>query len=103
MYSIQGIFPGWERAVSETFEYLSSALSGRYVIERELGRGGMATVFAATDRISGQSVAVKVLHRDLTMALGPSRFRREIEIASSLTHPHILPVLDAGEAEGALY
>ena len=89
--------------MSDTLEYLASALSGRYTIGRELGRGGMATVFAAVDESTGGEVAVKVLHRDLTVALGPARFKREIEIASSLHHPHILPVLDSGIAAGSLY
>jgi serine/threonine-protein kinase len=89
--------------VSDTLEHVASALVGCYAIGRELGRGGMATVFAATDLRLGREVAVKVLHRDLTVALGPARFKREIEIASSLHHPHILPVLDSGIAGGSLY
>ncbi len=89
--------------VSETAEQLTSALAGRYEIGRELGRGGMATVFEAVDALRGTVVAVKVLHHDLTAALGPARFQREIEIASGLDHPHILPVLDSGVAGGALY
>ena len=89
--------------MSDTLEHLAAALVGRYAIGRELGRGGMATVFAARHEDSGDEVAVKVLHRDLTVALGPARFKREIEIASSLDHPHILPVLDSGVAGRSLY
>ena len=80
-----------------------AALAGRYDVERELGRGGMATVWLATDVASGQLVAIKMLHPDLTAALGATRFRREIEIERSLDHPNILSILDAGEAGGHLY
>ncbi|HEX3160057.1 MAG TPA: serine/threonine-protein kinase, partial [Gemmatimonadaceae bacterium] len=79
------------------------ALAGRYEVERELGRGGMATVWLATDTTSGQLVAIKMLHPDLTAALGARRFQREIEIERSLDHPHILSITDAGEAGGHLY
>ena len=89
--------------MSETLEHIAAALADRYAVGREIGRGGMATVFAATDERTGHEVAVKVLHRDLTVALGPARFKREIEIASSLTHPNILPILDNGEAAGSLF
>ena len=82
---------------------LQSALSGRYTIERELGRGGMATVYLARDDRQGRRVAIKVLHPDLSTALGPERFQREIEIASSLTHPNIVPLYESGSAEGSLY
>ena len=79
------------------------ALDGRYEVERELGRGGMATVWLATDATSGQLVAIKMLHPDLTAALGARRFQREIEIERSLDHPNILSITDAGEAGGHLY
>ncbi|MDB4898304.1 MAG: protein kinase [Gemmatimonadetes bacterium] len=75
----------------------------RYRIERELGRGGMATVYLALDTTVGRRVAIKVLHPDLAAAVGADRFHREIHIASTLTHPHILPVYDSGEADGKLY
>ena len=78
-------------------------LGERYRIERELGRGGMATVFVATDVVSGRRVAVKVLRPELAAAVGAERFHREIEIASRLTHPHILPVHDCGESDGKLF
>ena len=78
-------------------------LGGRYRIERELGRGGMATVFVATDVVAGRRVAVKVLRAELAAAVGAERFHREIDIASRLTHPHILPVYDSGESDGKLF
>ena len=84
-------------------EQLGGMLGDRYAIERELGRGGMATVYLAHDLVTDRRVAVKVLLPDLAMALGPERFRREIEIEQSLDHPNILGILDAGEADGQLY
>ena len=78
-------------------EQLQTGLSGRYAIERELGRGGMATVFLAQDLRHGRPVALKVLHPDLAASLGPERFGREIQFAARLQHPHILTVLDSGE------
>ena len=78
-------------------------LHERYELQRELGRGGMATVFLARDVRNQRDVAVKVLHPDLAMALGEERFRREIQIATRLTHPHILPLYDSGEADGQLF
>jgi eukaryotic-like serine/threonine-protein kinase len=82
---------------------LSVALGERYLVERELGAGGMATVYLARDRKHGRSVAIKVMRNELATALGPERFLREIEIAARLTHPHILAVHDSGEAAGLLY
>ncbi len=79
---------------------LSRGLAGRYRVERELGRGGMATVFFAEDLRYHRPVAVKVLLPELASAVGSERFLREIRIAAGLRHPHILPVLDAGEVEG---
>lgn len=84
-------------------EELQTALGGRYAVERELGRGGMACVYLAQDRVSGGPVAIKVLHPDLAMALGADRFRREVQIERQLEHPNILGVLEAGEAGGLLY
>ncbi len=78
-------------------DQLQSALGSSYTLERELGRGGMATVFLARDTKHGRSVALKVLHADLAASLGPERFRREIGFAATLQHPHILTVLDSGE------
>ena len=87
----------------DTFERLRAALADRYAIERELGSGGMATVYLAQDVKHHRPVAIKVLRSELAAALGPERFLREIEIAARLTHPHILPLYDSGEADGLLY
>jgi TolB-like protein/Tfp pilus assembly protein PilF len=76
---------------------LQSGLSGRYALERELGRGGMATVYLARDLRHDRPVALKVLHPELAATLGPERFEREIKLAARLQHPHILTVLDSGE------
>jgi tetratricopeptide (TPR) repeat protein/tRNA A-37 threonylcarbamoyl transferase component Bud32 len=82
---------------------LQTALADRYTIERELGAGGMATVYLAEDVKHRRKVAVKVLRPELAATLGPERFNLEIKIAAQLSHPHILPVLDSGEAGGFLY
>ncbi|MEE8361652.1 MAG: protein kinase, partial [Gemmatimonadales bacterium] len=89
--------------MSDTLDRLKSALADRYAIEREVGHGGMATVYLAQDLQHHRQVAVKVLRPDLAASLGPERFLREIEVAARLTHPHILPLHDSGEAEGFLY
>jgi len=82
---------------------LQEALAERYAIERELGRGGMATVYLARDLKHSRRVAIKVLHPDLAASVGAQRFLREIEIAAGLTHPHILPLHDSGSAGALLY
>ncbi|MGH7646151.1 MAG: protein kinase domain-containing protein [Gemmatimonadales bacterium] len=82
---------------------LQTAVAGRYAVERELGQGGMATVFLARDLRHKRPVAIKVLAPEIARNIGPERFVREIEIAAGLTHPHILPVFDSGEADGLLY
>ena len=82
---------------------LTAALAERYTLERELGRGGAATVYLAEDRKHRRPVAVKVLRPDLGSQLGKERFSREIAIAAQLSHPHILPFIDSGEAAGLLY
>ena len=82
---------------------LRTGLAGRYAIERELGRGGMAIVFLATDLRHGRPVALKVLAPDLAAGVGADRFSREIQIAARLTHPHILALIDSGETQGLLY
>jgi len=82
---------------------LAAALADRYTLQRELGAGGMATVYLAEDRKHRRPVAIKVLRPELAGALGPDRFLREIEIAARLDHPHILPLYDSGEADGMLY
>ena len=78
-------------------------LAGRYGIERELGQGGMATVYLARDLKHNRQVAIKVLRPDLAAALGDERFLREIEIAANLNHPHILALFDSGSQDGFLY
>jgi serine/threonine-protein kinase len=82
---------------------LSEALAGRYAIERELGRGGMATVYLAQEHKHNRQVAIKVLHRELGASLGAERFLREIGIVARLSHPHIVPLIDSGNAGGLLY
>ncbi|MGH7674590.1 MAG: protein kinase domain-containing protein, partial [Gemmatimonadales bacterium] len=82
---------------------LAAALADRYHVERELGRGGMATVYLAQDLKHDRPVALKVLHPALAAALGPERFHREIMLAARLQHPHVLGVHDSGEAAGQLW
>ena len=84
-------------------ETLTSALAGRYEPSRVLGTGGMATVYLALDVRHNREVAVKVLKPELAASLGTDRFLREIEIAAQLTHPHVLPLLDSGNADGLLH
>jgi tRNA A-37 threonylcarbamoyl transferase component Bud32/tetratricopeptide (TPR) repeat protein len=80
-----------------------AALGGRYTLERELGRGGAATVYLAADRKHRRRVAVKVLRPEIAATIGTERFLREIEIVAGLTHPHILPLHDSGESDGVVY
>jgi TolB-like protein/Flp pilus assembly protein TadD len=82
---------------------LTVALADRYAVEREVGRGGMATVFLAQDLRHRRPVALKVLHPQLAVSLGPDRFLREIQIAAKLQHPHIVPLYDSGQAGDFLY
>ena len=82
-------------------ERLRTTLANRYVVERELGRGGMATVYLAQDLKHDRQVALKVLHPELAAALGSERFLREIQIAARLQHPHILPLYDSGQSRAA--
>ena len=84
--------------MSASFDRLTAALADRYRLERELGQGGMATVYLAEDLKHHRRVAIKVLRPELAGVLGPERFLREIEIAAGLHHPHILPLYDSGEA-----
>ena len=84
--------------MSATPDTLARALADRYVIEQQLGRGGMATVYLARDVRHDRRVAIKVLHPELAAAIGPERFLREIRLAAGFSHPHILPVFDSGEA-----
>jgi eukaryotic-like serine/threonine-protein kinase len=82
---------------------LADAVRDRYTFERELGRGGMATVYLAQDLKHDRPVALKVLHPEFAASLGPERFLREIRLTARLRHPHILPVHDSGEAAGQLW
>jgi serine/threonine protein kinase len=79
------------------------ALGERYRVERELGRGGMATVYLAYDNRQDRPVALKVIHPELAATLGPERFLREIKLTAKLRHPHILPLFDSGESDGQLW
>jgi TolB-like protein/Tfp pilus assembly protein PilF len=89
--------------VTDLQAQLQAGLAGQYALERELGRGGMATVFLAQDLKHKRAVALKVLLPHLAASVGAERFHREIEIAARLQHPHILTVLDSGEAAGQLW
>jgi eukaryotic-like serine/threonine-protein kinase len=84
-------------------ERLANLILSRYALERELGAGGMATVYLARDLRHNRRVALKVLHPELSAVLGPERFLKEIEVTANLQHPHILPLFDSGEAEGLLF
>src|SRR6185369_15958169 len=84
-------------------ERLRTAVSDEYTIDRELGKGGMATVYLAQDVKHERPVALKVLHPELAASLGPDRFLREIKTAAKLNHPHILGLHDSGEADGFLF
>ncbi len=89
--------------MSDLQERLQKAVADRYHVDREIGRGGMATVFMAQDPKHGRPVAIKVLHPHLAAALGSERFLREIQIAARLQHSHIVPLYDSGQGEGLLY
>src|SRR5712691_9061676 len=82
---------------------LESGLRNRYSLERELGQGGMAVVFLAQDLRHDRNVALKVLRPEISAEIGAERFLREIKLAAGLTHPHILPVYDSGQADGLLF
>ncbi len=89
--------------MSTAIDRLASAVAGRYTVREEIGRGGMAVVYLAEDLKHRRKVALKVLRPELAADIGPDRFLREIELAAALTHPHILPLHDSGEADGVLY
>src|SRR5215475_4237417 len=86
-----------------TTERLRAALAERYSVEREIGAGGMATVFLARDLKHDREVALKVLRADLSAAIGAARFLSEVQITAKLEHPHILTLIDSGSADGILY
>jgi len=98
-----GLVSAVEGPVSDLAGRLAVALTGRYAIERELGHGGTALVFLGRDPKHERVVAIKVLRPELAVALGAERFLREIKLTARLNHPHILPLLDSGEAAGFLY
>ena len=89
--------------MADLLSRVRDALADKYSVEGVLGQGGMATVYLADDLKHSRKVAVKVLSPDIAKSMGGERFHREIQIASRLTHPHILPVFDSGEADGLLY
>ena len=89
--------------MNEPLERLKTALADRYTIERELGAGGMATVYLAEDLKHGRKVALKVLRPELAAVLGAERFIQEIKTTANLQHPHVLPLFDSGETDGFLY
>jgi serine/threonine protein kinase/Flp pilus assembly protein TadD len=89
--------------MADLLDRLRTALADRYTFDREVGRGGMATVYRALDRKHDRPVAIKVLHPYLAVNLGPERFLREIQIAAQLQHPHIVPLYDSGQAGDLLY
>ena len=89
--------------MTDVLARLAGSLADRYEVQRELGAGGMATVYRADDLKHQRDVAIKVLHPDLGAALGGERFLSEIRTTARLQHPHILPLLDSGEADGLLY
>jgi serine/threonine protein kinase len=89
--------------MADVMDRLRSALADRYAIEREVGRGGMATVYLARDLKHDRHVALKVFHSELAQVLGPERFLREVKVTAQLHHPHILPLYDSGSADGLLY
>jgi len=87
----------------DLLDQLAATIGDRYRIERELGHGGMAVVVLAEDVKHHRRVAIKVLRPELSALLGSERFLREIEIAATLQHPHILPLFDSGQVNGLLY
>jgi serine/threonine-protein kinase len=89
--------------INDVTEQLTRALADRYTIERQLGSGGMATVYLAYDRKHDRQVAIKVLRPELSVALGDARFLREVSTTANLRHPNILPLYDSGVADGLLY
>src|SRR5947209_15528235 len=89
--------------MSDALERLGAALAERYAIERQIGAGGMATVYLARDLKHDRAVALKVLRPELAAVLGIERFLSEIRVTAHLQHPHILPLFDSGQAGGLIY
>ena len=89
--------------MTSSIDRLTTAISDRYRVGRELGAGGMATVYLARDLKHDRDVAIKVLRDDVAQSVGRERFLREIRLAAKLSHPHILPLFDSGDADGTLF
>ena len=87
----------------DVLEQLRAALGDRYEVDRQVGEGGMATVFLARDVRHGRQVAIKTLRAELAVSIGADRFLREIQLAANLQHPNILALYDSGEADGILF
>ena len=102
-YRIVDAQPPGQNTVTDILDRVKTALADRYTIEHELGAGGMAIVYLATDLKLDRQVAIKVLRPELAAAMGTDRFVREVELTSQLEHPNILSIFDAGEADGFLY
>ena len=94
---------GYLARMPDPMTRLNAALSGRYTIERQLGEGGMATVYLAEDLKHHRKVALKVLKPELSAIVGAERFLAEIRTTASLQHPHILPLFDSGTADNLLF
>src|SRR5712691_6304161 len=95
--------PPPKRPMPELLNRLQSALADRYRLDREIGAGGMATVYLAQDLRHGRAVALKVLRPELAAVIGAERFLAEIQLTANLQHPHILPLFDSGEADSYLF
>ena len=96
------LHPSWH-PMTESLDRLTTALRDHYAIDRQVGEGGMATVYLARDLKHDRAVAIKVLRPELAATIGTDRFLREIEMAARLQHPHVLAVYDSGAADGVLY
>src|SRR6185503_8006436 len=95
--------PGSEDSMPDPTARVSAALAERYQLERELGQGGMATVYLALDVRHDRKVALKVLRPELAAVIGADRFLAEIKTTAGLQHPHILPLHDSGEVDGVVF
>src|SRR5512141_1889823 len=89
--------------MSASFERIRDSLAERYLVQRELGQGGMATVYLAADTRHDRDVAVKVMRSEFVDSVGAERFLREIAVSSRLSHPNVVPLFDSGEVDGIPY
>ena len=103
MFTGSGLPKPGNTPMSDAVTRLNAALEGRYRVERELGEGGMATVYPADDLKHERKVALKVLKPELAAVVGAERFLAEIKTTANLQHPHILPLHDSGDADGLLF